>query len=65
MIDITKDEFWENRYNEVSKTEKRSNAIKEMIIKHKIITTLLISLSLLTLTNIFLIYNFLKILNKL
>ena len=25
MIDITKEEFWDNKYEEVSKKEKRSN----------------------------------------
>ena len=29
MIDITKDEFWENRYQEVSKKEKENSKIKK------------------------------------
>ncbi len=65
MIDITKDEFWENRYDEVSKTEKKNSRTKEFIMRHKIITMLLVSLSLLITANIFLIYNFFRILNKL
>ncbi len=65
MIDITKDEFWESRYDEVSKAKKKNNKIKEFIIKHRIITALLISLSLLMVANTFLICNFFRILSKL
>ena len=64
MMDITKDEFWENRYEEVSKKEKQNSKIKEFILKHKIITVLLIGLGILMTVNTILIYNFLKILRN-
>lgn len=65
MVDITKDEFWEDRYEEISKEEKKDNRIKNFIIKHKIITVLLVTLSMLMTVNVVLIYNFFRILNKL
>ena len=61
MIDITKEEFWDNKYEEVSKKEKRSNRVAEFIVKHKIITILLVSLALLITVNTILIYNFFRI----
>lgn len=65
MVDITKDEFWDSKYEEVTKTEKKNNRVKDFIIKHKIITTLLISLGILMTINTILIYNFFRILIKL
>lgn len=65
MIDITKDEFWDNKYEEVSKTEKERSKIKNFILKHKILTSLLISLGILMTVNTVLIYNFFRILSKL
>ncbi len=62
MVDITKDEFWENKYEEVITKEKKNNKIKEFVLRHKIITTLLVTLSLLITANVILIYNFFKIL---
>lgn len=62
MIDITKEEFWDNKYEEVSKTEKSTNRVSEFITKHKVITVLLVSLGLLITANTILIYNFFKIL---
>ena len=64
MVDITKEEFWENRSEEVSKFEKDSNKVKEFITKHKIVTTLLVSLGILMTVNTILIYNFFKILTN-
>ncbi len=64
MVDITKEEFWENRYEEVSKKEKQNSKIKEFISRHKVITTLLISLGILMTVNTILIYNFFKILTE-
>ena len=64
MIDITKDEFWENRVGEVSKVERSDNKVKRFIIKHKLITLLLLSLGLLMTINTILIYNFFKILTN-
>lgn len=62
MVDITKDEFWENKYEEVITKEKKNNKIKEFVLRHKIITTLLVTLSILITANVILIYNFFKIL---
>ena len=62
MIDITKDEFWDAKYEETSRIERRENKVKQFIIKHKIIKTLLVSLSILVAINTILIYNFFRIL---
>ena len=62
MIDITKDEFWDAKYEETSRRERKENKVKQFIIKHKIITTLLVSLSILVAINTILIYNFFRIL---
>ena len=62
MIDITKDEFWDNNYQEVEKKEVKNNKLLNLIKKHKFITVLLISLGILMTINIVLIYNFFKIL---
>ena len=64
MVDITREEFWENRYEEVSRKEKQASKIKDFISKHKIIVTLLISFGLLMTVNTVLIYNFFKILTE-
>jgi len=62
MIDITKDEFWENSYKEVEKKENRNSKLLNTIKKHKVITVLLISFGILMTINTILIYNFFKIL---
>lgn len=62
MIDITKDEFWDSKYEEISRIKTKENKVKQFIIKHKIITALLISLSILVAINTILIYNFFRIL---
>ena len=36
MIDITKDEFWDAKYEETSRIERKENKVKQFIIKHKI-----------------------------
>lgn len=64
MIDITKDEFWENSYGEVEKKEKKNSKLLNTIKKHKIITVLLISFGILMTINTVLIYNFFKILTN-
>ncbi len=64
MIDITKDEFWDAKYEETSRIERKENKVKQFIIKHKIITTLLVSLSILVAINTILIYNFFRILGN-
>lgn len=62
MVDITKEEFWDSKYEEISKFERKENKVKQFIINHKIITALLISLSILIAINTILIYNFFIIL---
>jgi len=62
MVDITKEEFWENKYEEVSKKEKEKNKIREIILKNKIIVTLLGIFGILMAINTILIYNFFKVL---
>lgn len=62
MVDITKEEFWDNRYEEVSKREKQESKVKEFILKNKVIVTLLVSFGILMAINTILIYNFLKML---
>ena len=65
MIDITKDEFWDNKFEEVYKGKKKKSKLKNVIEKHKWITLLIASFAMLAISNFFLIYNFIKILNKL
>ena len=62
MVDITKEEFWENRYEEVSKKEK--SKIKEFFLKNKTIAILLIGFGIVMTINTILIYNFFKILTN-
>ncbi|MGN1270541.1 MAG: hypothetical protein ACI4UX_00865 [Clostridia bacterium] len=62
MIDITKDEFWDSKYEEVSRIEEKENKVKQFIINHKIITAMIIGLAILVLVNTILIYNFFRIL---
>ena len=62
MVDITKEEFWDSKYEETSRIEKKENKVKQFIINHKIITALLIGLSILIAINTILIYNFFIIL---
>ncbi len=62
MIDITRDEFWENNYEEVTKKEYKNNRVKDFVRKHKIIIGLLTVLTIIMTVNTILIYNFIKIL---
>ena len=62
MVDITKEEFWENRYEEVSKKEKQNSKIKGFFLKNKVIAILLISFGILMAINTILIYNFFRML---
>ena len=62
MVDITKEEFWDNKYEEVSKKEKEKSKVKEFILRNKIIVTLLVSFGILMAINTILIYNFFKVL---
>lgn len=62
MVDITKEEFWDSKYEETSRIERKENKVKQFISNHKIITALLISLSILMAINTILIYNFFIIL---
>lgn len=62
MVDITKEEFWDNKYEEVSKKKKENSKMREFILKNKIIIGLFISFGILMTINTVLIYNFFKIL---
>ena len=64
MVDITKDEFWENKYEEVTKNKKKDSKLTRFIDNNKWIMLLIASFLLLAISNGFLIYNFVKILRK-
>ena len=64
MVDITKEEFWDNKYEEVTRKEKEKSKLKEVIAKNKIITGLLIGFGILMTMNTILIYNFFKVLTE-
>ena len=64
MVDITKEEFWDNKYEEVSKKEKEKSKLREIISKNKIVVTLLVSFGILMTINTILIYNFFRILTE-
>lgn len=61
MIDITKEEFWDNKVG-ITKTKQKNNIIKGFVIKNKMIIIILITLGILILTNTILIYKFYNIL---
>ena len=65
MVDITKDEFWENKHEEVSKSKKRNSKLKKYIEEHKWMILLFASFSLLAISNGLLVYNFFRIIRKL
>lgn len=65
MVDITKDEFWENKHEEVSKKRKKESKLKSIIKNHKWIMLLILSFLLLTISNGLLVYNFFKVITKL
>ena len=65
MVDITKDEFWESKFEEVSKKRKKDSKLKSYINEHKWIMLLIASFTLLAISNGLLIYNFFRILGKL
>ena len=65
MLDITKDEFWENKFEEVNKEKNKDNKLKNVIKEYKWITLLIASFAILAISNGLLIYNFLKIISKL
>ena len=62
MIDITKEELWDNtKYEEISRKESK---LKNLIRKNKIMSVLLISLAILMTLNTVLIYKFFTILQN-
>lgn len=65
MVDITKDEFWENKHEEVSKKRKKESKLKRIIENHKWIMLLIASFALLAISNGLLVYNFFRIIRKL
>lgn len=62
MVDITKDEFWESRYEEIQTKNYQAGKIKRLINNNKLLTIGVIILSICIVTNIVLIYSFFKIL---
>lgn len=65
MVDITKDEFWENKHEEISKKRKKESKLKKTIENHKWIMLLILSFLLLTISNGLLVYNFFRVISKL
>ena len=65
MVDITKDEFWENKCKEVYRNKRRNSKLKKYIDEHKWLILLFASFSLLAISNGLLVYNFFKIIRKL
>ena len=63
MVDITKEEFWDNN-EEILKKEENKSKVREFITRHKVITVLLLGLSILMTVNTILVYNFFKILTS-
>jgi len=64
MVDITKEEFWDNKYEEITRKEKAKSKLSEFVIKNKILVALLISFGILMAINTILIYNFFKVLTE-
>lgn len=64
MIDITKDEFWEAKYETKIKDNHR-NLLKILMSRYKLITIGLICLVICMSINVVLIYNFMKVLTNL
>ena len=65
MVDITKENFWENKYEQVFKGSKKNSKLRLFIKKYKLIVMLVACFLLLTISNGLLIYNFFKLLSKL
>ena len=64
MIDITKEEFWDNKESQVNKVNNKNSKVKDFIIRNKMITILVVGLGLLMTINTVLVYNFFKILTN-
>lgn len=65
MVDITKDEFWENKHEEITKKEKKKNKFIKSIKDNKWLVLLIISFLILAISNGLLIFDFFKIIRKL
>ena len=67
MIDVTKDELYGTRYKEPTKwRNKESNWLifTRVVMKHKIITVITLCFGICMITNVILIYSFVKILGE-
>ena len=64
MVDITKEEFWDNKYEEITRREKGKSKLIEFVMRNKILVALLISFGIFMTVNTILIYNFFKILTE-
>lgn len=65
MIDITKDNLFKHRVENITKIKNKSSKADEFIQRNKVIILLVTSFVLLAISNGFLIYNFFRILSKL
>ena len=65
MVDITKDEFWENKHEEITKKTKNNNKLKNKIKENKWLILLIISFLILAISNGLLIFDFFKTIRKL
>jgi len=67
MIDVTKDELYGTRYKEVPRWRNRKSRLAlftEAVMRHKILTIIALCFSICMITNIILIYSFVKILSN-
>ena len=65
MIDITKDEIWDVKNEEIVTENRKNNSIKGFAIKHKLLSAGIIVFTVCVIANIALIYSFLKMIKLL
>jgi hypothetical protein len=64
MFDITKEEFWEVKDEEVPKVKEQKRSIKEYILSHKLLSIGLLVFGICAFANIVLIYSFFKMIQN-
>ena len=67
MMDVTKEDLWGTKYQDTPKwRNKKTNLalFKDAIMKHKIMTIVVLCFSICMITNVILIYSFVKILGN-
>ena len=65
MIDITKENFFSERYLEVEKAPRRTNKLKDWVSKNKFMAIGTAVYVIIATINLFLIYYFFKLFSKL